>query len=55
MNFRYSYKDETGPWFNWLYIDEYLMEEYSNRAGFEMEVLFRSESDNYLARLTLSN
>jgi SAM-dependent methyltransferase len=55
MNFRYSYKDETGPWFNWLYIDEYLMEEYANRAGFEMEVLFRSESDNYLARLTLSN
>jgi SAM-dependent methyltransferase len=51
--FQYSYKNEMSPRFKWLYIDDYLMEEYANKAGFAMDVLYRDESDNYLARLTL--
>lgn len=54
MSFRFAYKGIKGPWFKWLYIDEFLMEEYSNKAGFNMEIIYRGDSFNYLARLTHS-
>jgi len=53
MDFRFAYNNELGNWFKWLYIDEYLMKDYADKTGFDMEVLYRGESSNYLGRLTL--
>ena len=52
MNFRYSYKNQKGPWFKWLYIDEQLMEDFAKKAQLKMEVLYRGDNSDYLARLT---
>lgn len=52
MNFRYSFKGQKGPWFKWLYIDEFLMEEFAKKAQLKMEVLYRGENSDYFARLT---
>ena len=52
MKFRYEYKNEKGPWFKWLYIDEQLMEDFAKKAQLKMEVLYRGDNSDYLARLT---
>jgi hypothetical protein len=55
MEFRYSYKNQKGPWFEWLYIDEELMADFAKKARLKMEVLFKGENSDYLARLTRMN
>ena len=52
MNFRYKYKNQKGPWFKWLYIDEQLMAYFAMKAQLNMEVLYRGDHSDYLARLT---
>ena len=53
LNYCFTYKGIKGNWFKWLYIDEDLMKNHSIEAGFEMEVLYRGENSDYLARLTI--
>ena len=52
MKFRYAYKNKKGPWFKWLYIDEQLMEDFAMKSQLKMEVLYRGDNSDYLARLT---
>ena len=52
MNFRYEYKNQKGRWFKWLYIDEQLMRDFAEKAQLKMEVLYRGDNYDYLARLT---
>ena len=55
MNFRYLYKDQKGSWFKWLYIDEQMMGDFAKKAQLKMEVLYRGDNSDYLARLTRMN
>ena len=53
VNYRYSYRNESGEPFPWLFIDEENMIEISKELGFKMEVIYRNEDFHYLAVLTL--
>lgn len=49
----YEYRRQKSEWFSWLYIDEQTLRKVALEEGFDTEVLFVDESDQYLARLTL--
>lgn len=55
LRYRYEYKGKVGEWFEWLYIDQTLLEEIANKKGFDCQVIFEDEDDHYLARLSLQS
>lgn len=52
VEYRFAYKSETGPWFNWLFIDFDLLQEKAAQRGFNCEMVFEGPHYDYLARLT---
>ncbi len=51
--YRYEYKRQKTDWFSWLYIDEQTLVQIAAESGWQCEVLFEDEYDQYLARLTM--
>ncbi|MDB5004099.1 MAG: methyltransferase protein [Mucilaginibacter sp.] len=52
IQYQYSYKKLKTEWFNWLYIDEYTLQQIATETGFNIEVLIEDEFGQYLTRLT---
>lgn len=52
ISYQYEYKDHKSPWFNWLYVGEEVLYKCAQQVGFKMDVLYRGDDDQYLARLT---
>ena len=52
ISYRYEYKGQFGDWFSWLYIDADLLRDIAFREGWETEMLFDDEMDQFLVRLT---
>ncbi|MGK7393808.1 MAG: class I SAM-dependent methyltransferase [Candidatus Cyclobacteriaceae bacterium M3_2C_046] len=50
----YEYKKEKGDWFKWLYIDKNTMVKKAEQAGFDCQIIYQGQSDQYLARLTMN-
>lgn len=55
VNYCYTYKDQKGNWFNWLYLDQDTLIRTANENGWDAEIIFDDGEDQYLARLTLIN
>ena len=53
IDFRYEYKRQKTPWFTWLYVDQEMLQKIADEAGYQSEILFEDDNDQYLARLTL--
>lgn len=53
VSYRYIYNEQQGNWFNWLYIDAAQLQIVGNKMGWNVQVLFTDETDQYLARLSL--
>lgn len=53
VSYRYAYKNQKGNWFNWLYVDQGTLTHIAKQNGWNVEVLFDDDEDQYLARLTL--
>lgn len=51
--YRYEYKEKVGDWFDWLYIDQEMLEKIADNCGYFCQVIFEDDNDHYLARLTL--
>lgn len=51
ISYRYEYKNQQGPWFPWLYIDQNMLVKLSRKAGFDAQVIYENEDDQYLAVL----
>ncbi len=49
----YEYRRQKSDWFSWLYIDQQTLRHIAAEQGFDTEILFIDESDQYLVRLTL--
>lgn len=54
VKYNMKYKDQESGWFNWLFIDPAILEDYATKHGYSFELLFEGGSGNYLARLVLS-
>lgn len=52
LDYQYEYKNRRGPWFKWLYVDSKTLAEEAAKNGFNLEVIAREESGQYLGRLT---
>lgn len=53
VSFRYEYKSVKGNWFKWIYVDQKTLTDIATETGWNTEVIFEDENDQYLARLTL--
>jgi SAM-dependent methyltransferase len=53
IQFCYEYKNQKGSWFNWLYIDPATLHQLSREHGWNCEIVYVDEQDQYLAKLTL--
>jgi SAM-dependent methyltransferase len=51
--YQYEYKKQKTDWFKWLYVDKETLATIANREGWNVEILFEDEHQQYLARLTL--
>lgn len=54
VSFRYEYKSVKGNWFKWIYVDQKTLIDIAKHQGWRTEIIFEDDSDQYLARLTLS-
>ncbi len=48
---RYEYKKQKTEWFTWLYIDPGTLSLIATDEGWQVEILFEDDQDQYLARL----
>jgi len=54
VSYCYTYKNQKGKWFNWLYLDQNTLISIANQNGWHCDILFDDQEDQYLARLTLA-
>lgn len=52
VTYQYEYKKERGEKFSWIYIDKKTMAKIASQVGFNCQVIYQGNSDQYLARLT---
>lgn len=55
VSYSYTYKDQKGNWFNWLYLDQKTLIRLAAENGWHAEIIFNDNEDQYLASLTLIN
>ncbi len=48
-----SYKKETGPWFEWLYVDFDNLFQAAKNVGLKASKIY-DKDDNFLAEITLA-
>ncbi|AKD04878.1 methyltransferase domain-containing protein [Pontibacter korlensis] len=53
VKYNMKYKDQETGWFNWLFIDPSILEDYATQHGFTFELLLEGDAGNYLALLLL--
>lgn len=52
INYCYEYKKQKSGWFSWLYIDKKTLIKIAAKEGWNTEILFEDEYDQFLAKLT---
>jgi SAM-dependent methyltransferase len=50
---RYEYRRQKTDWFSWLYIDRETLSLIAADEGWQTEIIFEDDQDQYLARLSL--
>jgi len=53
VRYNMRYKDQESGWFDWLFIDPAILEDYALQHGYTFDMLMEGDTGNYLARLTL--
>ena len=52
VSFQYEYKNQKGPWFDWVYIDKEALTGACANLGWNVQLLYEDENDQYLARIS---
>ena len=55
VRYQFEYRGRQGAWFSWLYIDQDTLRQVAQEAGWQMQVIFQDDQDQYLVRATPSN
>jgi predicted TPR repeat methyltransferase len=51
VSYQYEYKGQKSDWFDWLYLDQHTLLSTAAACGWNCEIVFEDEQDQYLARL----
>ncbi|GAB3197317.1 methylase of polypeptide subunit release factors [Pontibacter aydingkolensis] len=53
VKYNMKYKEQESGWFDWLFIDPAILEDYATKHGYTFEVMYEGDMGNYLAKLSL--
>ncbi|MBC7915016.1 MAG: methyltransferase domain-containing protein [Pyrinomonadaceae bacterium] len=53
--YQYEYLNERGSWFNWLYIDFLNLKKIAAEEGWNSQLIYQDDMDQYLVSLTLKS
>lgn len=53
VRYQYEYRGRLGGWFSWLYADENTLQQMAQEAGWQTQIIFQDDQDQYLVRATL--
>jgi SAM-dependent methyltransferase len=53
IQYQYEYKNQKTEWFEWLYVHEHELLKAAEATGWDMEVLYEDEFEQYLVRMTV--
>ncbi len=53
VKYNMRYNGHESGWFNWLFIDPAILQDYAEAGGYTFELVYEGEYGNYLARLSL--
>lgn len=51
VKFQYSYRNNQGDWFKWLYIDQNSLKTIAKQLNFQWKLMYEDENDQYLVKL----
>jgi hypothetical protein len=54
ISYRYEYQSVKGNWFKWLYVDFNSLEQIANKLGWDCELIFEDDMDQFLVRMVLA-
>ena len=52
VRYQYEYGGQRGEWFPWLYVDADTLQSVARETGWQVQIVFQDDHDQYLARLT---
>ena len=52
VRYQYEYRGQRGAWFSWLYVDADTLRAVARDVGWQTQIIFQDDHDQYLARLT---
>jgi hypothetical protein len=55
ISYQYKYQKIKGNWFKWLYVDFDTLKAIAEKGGWECEMIYEDEMDQYLVRMVLLN
>jgi precorrin-6B methylase 2 len=55
ISYQYEYQSIKGKRFKWLYVDFSMLQQIAKKIGWECEMIFEDNMDQYLARMTRSD
>jgi hypothetical protein len=55
ISYQYEYQKIKGNWFKWLYVDFDTLKAIAEKGGWECEMIYEDDMDQYLVRMVLLN
>jgi hypothetical protein len=55
ISYQYEYQSVKGKWFKWLYVDFLMLRQLAEKLGWECEMIYEDDMDQYLARMRRSD
>lgn len=55
ISYQYEYQKIKGNWFKWLYVDFDTLKAIAEKGGWECEMIYEDDMDQYLVRMVLRN
>lgn len=55
ISYQYKYQKVKGIWFKWLYVDFDTLKSIAEKGGWECEMIYEDDMDQYLVKLVLLN
>lgn len=54
ISYQYEYQSVKGNWFKWLYVDFNSLEQIANKLGWNCELIFEDDMDQFLVRMRMA-